>query len=479
MDALSEAIARLLRRQDATERRLEEIEKALGIARATAQPIPPPAPPPAEEGRPIASPSPAAEGGDGAADSPAPSPPPQAEAPRLETRLGLAWINRIGAITLALFVAFTFKYAVDNAWIGPAGRVALGIIAGLAALAVADHLWRGGQKTYAQGISGLGVAVLYLSFYASFGFYHILDSGFAFVLMALTTAMGGVFAIRYDAQAIAALGLLGGYATPVLLSTGEDRPWALFSYALMLNLGALAAARFRKWRALEGLAFLSTVALYGGWLADRFSAEKQTVAALFAFIYYGLFAISEISFIFYLSQALIALAVPSIWKEMVGPYALGVVSLAITGMAISDWRNRRAGISVTFLAFWLAYAIWAGDFRNPQPVGPVFLFLSLAFLIFLCWIPWRILFRGAPLLGQDALLLVLNGAAYFGVSYDLLKKDYHDYLGLFAVALAAVHLGLAYLIWRKLPVENRDTRVVLLSLGISLTLLTLAAPIQF
>src|SRR5262249_30753595 len=159
---------------------------------------------------------------------------------------------------------------------GPGGRVAMGVFAGLAALGGADRMWRGGQKTYAQGISGLGVAILYLSFYASFGFYHLVEPGFAFVLMVLTTAMAGVFALRYDAAAIAALGLLGGYATPVLLSAGEDRPWILFTYVLVLNGGALAAARRKNWRSLEALALVATVVLYGGWRMDRFTAEKRT-----------------------------------------------------------------------------------------------------------------------------------------------------------------------------------------------------------
>jgi len=60
-----------------------------------------------------------------------------------------------------------------------------------------------------------------------------------------------------------------------------------------------------------------------------------------------------------------------------------------------------------------------------------------------------------------------------------LQKDYHAWLGLFAVALAAVHLGLAHLLWRSVPAENRDTRPVLLAIGIALTFITLAAPIQF
>jgi uncharacterized membrane protein len=475
MDALSDAIARMVRRQEITDRRLADIEKALNIARAPEPepaprpaPLPPPPAPPAQ-----LPPPPRME---------TPPPVPQAQPPRgegLETKVGLAWINRIGVVTVALCVAFGFKYAVDSAWIGPSGRVGLGVLAGLVALGIADRIWRGGQKTYAQGITGLGIAILYLSFYAAFGFYHLLEPGAAFVLMVVTTAMAGVFALRYDAPAIAALGLLGGYATPLLLSTGEDRPWVLFSYVLLLNLGALAAARFRKWQSLEILAFLATLTLYGGWMADRFKPEKQTVAALFGFVYYAMFAVSAVPLIFYASQALAAIIMAPIWKEMTPAYALSSLAIAGSGLAISDLRKRIAGIGVTFAAFWVSYAIWAEDFHQPRPVGQIFLFLTAAFLIFLCWIPWRILFRGAALTRQDALLLAFNGAAYFGVCYNLLQSDYEAYLGLFAVALAAIHLGLAYLLWRSLPSENRDTRVVLLSIGIALTFLTLAAPIQF
>ncbi len=471
MDALSEALARMVRRQEITDRRLADIEKALNIARVPEpQPAPAPAPRPAPPPPPprIEVPPPLPQ-----------APPPQVEGPRLETRLGLAWINRIGVVTVALCIAFGFKYAVDSAWIGPSGRVGLGVLAGMLALGIADRIWRGGQKIYAQGITGLGIAILYLSFYASFGFYHLLDAGFAFILMVVTTAMAGALALRYDAPAIAALGLLGGYATPLLLSTGEDRPWALFGYVLILNLGALAAARFRKWWSLEALAFAATITLYGGWVADRFKPEKQTVAALFGFLYYGMFAISDIPLVFYVAQLLAAVTMSQIWMQTVPAYALSSLALAGAGLAISDWRNRIAGISVAFAAFCLAYVIWFAGFSHLQPVGPSFLFVTAAFLMFLCWIPWRILFRGAALTRQDALLLVLNGSAYFGVSYDLLLADYQAYLGLFAVALAAVHLGVAYLLWRNLPSENRDTRVVLLSIGIALTFLTLAAPIQF
>src|SRR5690242_13174412 len=102
MDALSGALARLVRRQEITDRRIEEIEKALGIARAPAlAPEPPPQPPPVPPPR-LETPPPL----------PAEPPPlpPVVEQPRFETKLGLAWVNRIAAVTLTLFVAFFFKY---------------------------------------------------------------------------------------------------------------------------------------------------------------------------------------------------------------------------------------------------------------------------------------------------------------------------------------------------------------------------------
>ena len=349
----------------------------------------------------------------------------------------------------------------------------------LAALAAADRTWRSGQKVYAQGISGLGIAILYLSFYASFGFYHLIDPGFAFALMALATAMAWAIALRYDAPAIAALGLLGGYATPLLLSTGEDRPWALFTWVLLLNVGAVAAAKTRQWRKLEVLAFVATVILYGGWFTDRFKPAKQDVATLFALIYYALFAASDTALIFYVAQLLAAAAMPLIWTAQIAPYALSSLALAAAGLTVSDLRRRAAGIGVTFAGFCLGYLEWNKDFYHPEAPGAVFLFLTAAFLIFLCWLPWRILFRNAVFTRQDALLLALNGAFYFGACYDLLQKDYHAWLGLLAVALAAVHLAVAFLLWRKLPAGNRDKRVVLLATGIALTFVTLAAPIQF
>jgi uncharacterized membrane protein len=138
-------------------------------------------------------------------------------------------------VTLVLGVAFFFKWAVDNNWVGPTGRVVLGVVAGLGTLGIADVLWRKSQQTFAQGITGAGIAIIYLSFYAAFDFYHLIPQTVAFVLLLATTAGAAMLALRYNAIAIAALGFFGAYLIPLLLGSGEDHPWFLLSYLLVLN----------------------------------------------------------------------------------------------------------------------------------------------------------------------------------------------------------------------------------------------------
>src|SRR6478609_9155828 len=148
LDIISEAIARLLKKQDEMEQRLARLETTISPRLFAAPPaeVPPQPPPPTPK----------------LFEEP---PAPQPKKPALETKVGLTVVNRIGVITLVLGVAFFFKWAVDNNWIGPAGRVILGILAGFAALAIADFLWRKGQQIFAQGVTGTGIAILFLALY--------------------------------------------------------------------------------------------------------------------------------------------------------------------------------------------------------------------------------------------------------------------------------------------------------------------------
>ena len=455
MDALSEAILRLLRRQEQSDRRLDRIEEALGLSQQPAPEPPPPPPPPA----PLS----------------APLPVTQHPSPTLEARVGLTWINRIGAITLLLGAAFFFKYAVDNEWIGPAGRVILGLLAGFGLLGLADRLWQRGQRIFAQGLSGGGVALLYLSFYAAFALYHLVPRPAAFLLLLLTTTTTGALALRYQAQAIAALGLLGGYLTPILLSTGEDRPWFFFTYILLLSAAALALGTVRRWPHLPTLAFAATALLYLSWILDRYRPEKRLVATVFALAYYALFALTPSRWRWPTAQILAALALSHIWSSQRVTLLTLSLALAVAGTLIADWRRLPAGVWLAFTPFWLSYAF----FHRASPAGPTLALLTAAFLLWLAWLPWQMLGRQAPPTGRLLLIPVVNAALYFGFCHSLLEIHYPDYRGLFAVALAGLHLAVGWTIFRRQSSDEQDRRPVILLAGIALTFLTLAIPIQF
>jgi uncharacterized membrane protein len=476
IEALTEANVRLLKRVELLEGRLARVERLTGTAVEPLETAPPifaplqtPPPLPSEAPEPVVS-----------TEIPAfaRSAEPLEERQQLETRMGLTWVNRIGVITLIIGVAFFFKYAIDNQWIGETGRVVLGVLAGLVTLAAGDILWRRGQKVFAQGVCGLGVSILYLSFYASFGFYHLLPQVAAFFLMVMVTAMAGALALRYDAVAIAALGMLGGYATPVLLSTHQDAPWTFFSYLFLIDVGAVAIARPRRWRSLDLMAFAATAILYLAWFGDWFKPEKHLVATVALLAFYALFALVEWPWIFYASQVLAGIALTQIWPETT-PYLVLSVAVGAAGLVIADVTRRPMAASFSFATFWGTYWMWKSSNGEPEEIGTVFLMLTVAFVMYLVWTPFQKLVRGVEIRTQHLTVLGLNGAVYFAYSYMLLTPHYKAWMGLFAAAVAGVHLLLGMQFWKERAAAGRDMRPVLLALGIALGFLTLAVPIQF
>lgn len=466
MDAISEAIAGVVRRQREITERLARIESALELT--------PPRPEYAPPGPPVPEPPPAV------AETPVPQAPAQPAPARkvFETRIGLTLINRVGAITLVLGIGFFFKWAVDNAWIGPAGRVELGVLAGLLALAAADFVaWRG-QRIFAQGVAVAGVAILYLSIYAAFGFYHLIPQGFALACLCVCTVLACALALRYNAIVIAALGLLGGYLAPILLSSGEDHPWFLFTYLLLLSGGLLALARVREWMLLEILGCASTLSIFWLWAEAHPVDSRKVLVTLFAFAFWGLFAGGRLRMLIVCWQVSAALAIGLAWPQ--SPLAFFALELALAagGLAVSERRRATGVCGVVFAAFWAAYGLWDRGAPAPGATAEVFLGLSAAFLFFFAWSVWNLVVRRRRAGKPDLVVLGLNGCVYFGACYSILHLQYHGWLGLLAAAVAGAHLAFGAALWKQKSGEF-DARPVFLSIGVALAFLTLAIPIQF
>jgi uncharacterized membrane protein len=283
-----------------------------------------------------------------------------------ETRFGLGWLNRVAVITLLFGMAFLFKLAIDNEWIGPSGRVALGIAAAMLSFVLGEWFWLRGQKVFAQGLTGLGVALLYLSFYASFAIYHLLSQSVAFGFMFLTTLAAAGLALHYDSQVAAILGAIGGFLTPALLSTGEDHLGILGSYTLILSAGALGLARLKRWGALEYLAFAGTWLLFFGWSSNFLTNETRIPAFLwFTATFAVFFAASTLSYRLSLLTWNAGIYFAASYYVLDPRYhnAEGAVAAALAvlhgGAAWLVWTQHRrfAGLAATVAAVFLTLAI--------------------------------------------------------------------------------------------------------------------------
>ncbi len=200
------------------------------------------------------------------------------------------WLNYAGVLAVLCAVAFFLKYAFDNNWVGPHGRIAIGLLIGAGLLMWSDRLLRRGYRYFSEGIAGLGAAVLYLSLWGGWHYYRLFDQSVAFAAMIVVTAAMIAIAVGRNSQRIAVMALVGGFLTPLLLSTGKNAEITLFTYVLVLVLGLLVLQHARRWVWLAPLAFVSTQIYFWGWFSEFYRDDELGITLLFATLFFVAFA---------------------------------------------------------------------------------------------------------------------------------------------------------------------------------------------
>ncbi|WP_085315683.1 DUF2339 domain-containing protein [Derxia lacustris] len=276
-------------------------------AAATTAPIPagtapPPVAPPAIAGQPVTPPPVAPPS---VADAPAPRPPAPrprrtpADAAALPEPVDLAarlrdWlfggnaVVRVGALLIFLGLAFLVRWAAERAVFPVGARVALAGFAGMALLATGWRL-RERRPGYAMTLQGAGVAIVYLTAYAALRLYDLIAPGTAFTVMAGICALATVLALRQDSMSLAVLAFGGGFAAPVLASTGHGSHVALFGWYALLDLAVMFIAARRQWRALSRMAFIATFAIATVWGVLRYRPELFATTEPFLLLFFALF----------------------------------------------------------------------------------------------------------------------------------------------------------------------------------------------
>jgi uncharacterized membrane protein len=252
-------------------------------AGAGTNPAPPPVPPQARA----------------AAAPRAPAPPREPPPPGpLENAAGAIkrWFTegnvpvKVGMLVLFAGVAALLKYASDQGWLRLPIEFRLAMIA-FAAMAALAFGWRerGRRRAFGLSLQGGAIGVLLMTVFAAFRLYQLLPAGAAFGLMLVLVAGAGVLAVLQDALALAVLGLIAGFAAPILISTGSGSHVVLFSYYALLNLAIFAIAWHKAWRVLNLLGFAFTYVIGTAWGVLRYQPELFSSTEPFLVIFFAIY----------------------------------------------------------------------------------------------------------------------------------------------------------------------------------------------
>lgn len=181
-------------------------------------------------------------------------------------------VLRVGVVLLFLGLAFLLRYATEGMVVPVELRYAGVAAAALSLLALGWWL-RLRNSNYALMLQGTGIAVLYLTVFAAMRLHPLLDPTAALGLLVVVTVFSAILAITQNALGLAAAAALGGFAAPILTSTGAGNHVALFSYFALLNAGILAIAWFKAWRLLNLIGFVGTFGIGLAWGLRSYTPE--------------------------------------------------------------------------------------------------------------------------------------------------------------------------------------------------------------
>ncbi|WP_109109657.1 DUF2339 domain-containing protein [Azospirillum sp. TSO35-2] len=388
-------------------------------------------PPPAEPG--FAAEPPPAE--------PPPAEPPPAESPplapepvavpagpsrwrELEDSLASRWLIWLGGATMALAAAFFIKLSVDHGWLGPGVRVTLGLLFGVGLMVGGEWLRRRpDQRLIATlrpdyvppALTAAGLFTAFASVYGGFALFDLFAPLVAFALLA-ALSLGGIGLSLLQGPFIAALGLLAGYVTPLLVASNNPDAWGLFAYLLALNGAGMAVVLYRGWRWL-GWGALAGAALWPLlWMIDPWRTGDALPTGIYLLLTTALFLMPAV-----LGVVDDTLPTPEPaaagWRSALPDWIrrqrrhpadrLAMMAMRLFGLlaAVMSWIDSHRTLSLVVLALYAALALVAGR-RTERIAGAAW---TAALAVLLALAPWSLPYVPAspPPLNVDGQPLII------------------------------------------------------------------------
>jgi uncharacterized membrane protein len=197
-------------------------------------------------------------------------------------------VAKLGLLILFMGLGFLLRY-LNQAYVM---RIEYQL-AGVAAGALALLAWGWSIRVVRPGISlpvqGMALSLLMLTTFAASKNHHLIPGATAIALLAIFVAFTCLLAVLQDSVWLAVFGIIGGFATPVMMSDGSGNHVALFTWCAILNAGIIAIAALKSWRVLNVLGFLCTFILATSWGVLNYHPDdyrtSQSFLVLFLLMY--------------------------------------------------------------------------------------------------------------------------------------------------------------------------------------------------
>jgi len=372
----------------------------------------------------------------------------------------LIWL---GGITLVVAAIFLIRYSIEIGLITPAARMIGAAIFGLVLIGAGEYARRGRflaeDPRVAQALVGAGIAVLYATAYGSHILYGLIGAGAATATMAAITAAALGLSLRHG-QPTAVIGLIGGFATPILVGDPKANLLSLLLYLGLLDLALFLVAWRRGWAWLAAAAAMLSLVWSGGLLgrdpADALLAGGFAALAALAAVIVRPGGGTPWRFGWPVAIALLQLAV-LIGRADIGwpAWALfGALGAASMALAALHRDHRFAPVLALTLALLVLFVKVALEDRiAPSAAIGVGLLFGGGGLALGLWRP-RTLWSGLCAAGLAGPVLIVRAGAPATL----------DARGWAAIAAAAA-LGQALLIWRNRARASLATADLALLIG--------------
>ncbi|WP_160154301.1 DUF2339 domain-containing protein [Microbulbifer sp. ALW1] len=166
------------------------------------------------------------------------------------SRLQENWMVWLGGACVALAGVFLARYGIEQGLLGPKVRVALGLATALALYLASEYLRRrtGASHPTFAALAGGGAITAFAAILSALHLYHLFEPGLAFGLLAVV-ALVTMWLARLHGPVLAAIGMLGAYSVPALVSSGGGNVLGAMLYALIITASVLLLLRrvYRTW----------------------------------------------------------------------------------------------------------------------------------------------------------------------------------------------------------------------------------------